>query len=446
MPESMLSTNVQIISELKYFLVETMSTPVLLDKYRFDCKAFTRNRILTFEVMVLFILHGLKRSLTIELQDFFRHFPQLGTCSKQAFSAGRIKLQAVFFHDWNHLLVEKYYSHCHRVKRWKGLLVYAIDGSSVHLPDTGELALHYGIATGSKRMQCATAMLSTAFDVLNKLVVNTALYHYPYCEREMALDHLNYIGKDSVTLFDRGYPAYWLFYYFFNSKPGSYFLMRCRGDFCKTMQAFSTGKSKDKIIEIFPSYKSIKKLGQMGIKVEPEQGIKLRVVKVILSTGKVEYLISNLYSTKKYSRKALVILYGMRWGVETYYGHLKNELQLEQFSGIRPIIIEQDFAANMLLFNLQSIIEKDCESYLKDFAKKRKYAYQINKNVSWAALKYGCVELILLKRTKEILRELQKYFQNATEPIRPGRKYSHKKKSRYEHGKYKTLQNYKRAL
>jgi hypothetical protein len=39
----------------------------------------------------------------------------------------------------------------------------------------------------------------------------------------------------------------------------------------------------------------------------------------------------------------------LRWGIETYYGQMKEELQLGQFSGIRRICIEQDFAAGMLL-------------------------------------------------------------------------------------------------
>ena len=50
---------------------------------------------------------------------------------------------------------------------------------------------------------------------------------------------------------------------------------------------------------------------------------------------------------------------------------IKEELQLQQFSGIRKICIEQDFAANLFLFNLQCLIEKQSDDYLKTVNEKR---------------------------------------------------------------------------
>ena len=69
----------------------------------------------------------------------------------------------------------------------------------------------------------------------------------------------------------------------------------------------------------------------------------------------------------------------MRWGIETFYGYVKEELQLGQFSGIRDICIRQDFAANLFLFNLQSLIEKQCEPYIEQVCKTRIYKYKVNK-------------------------------------------------------------------
>ena len=87
----------------------------------------------------------------------------------------------------------------------------------------------------------------------------------------------------------------------------------------------------------------------------------------------------------------------MRWGIETFYGYVKEELQLGQFSGIRDICIRQDFAANLFLFNLQSLIEKQCEPYIEQVCKTRIYKYKVNKNISWASMKYGVVKLFLFE-------------------------------------------------
>jgi hypothetical protein len=135
----------------------------------------------------------------------------------------------------------------------------------------------------------------------------------------------------------------------------------------------------------------------------------------------------------------------MRWGVETCFGYLKNELQLGQFSGILPICIEQDFAATLFLYNLQSLVEKQSQPYLKAVSRKRKYRYKVNKNISWASLKMRVVQLFLFQDSRSVLLELQKLFERYLEPIRPGRKYPRIKK-RKPNGKFYTLTNYKRAI
>ena len=133
------------------------------------------------------------------------------------------------------------------------------------------------------------------------------------------------------------------------------------------------------------------------------------------------------------------------WGIETYYGYMKEELQLGQFSGIRLIYIEQDFAANLLLFNLQSLIEKQTEPYVEAVSKKRKYRCRVNKNSSRVSLKYRVVHLFLQEDCRHILIEPEKLFGHYSEPVRPGRKYTRTKK-RKTNIKYFTLTNYKRTL
>ena len=86
-----------------------------------------------------------------------------------------------------------------------------------------------------------------------------------------------------------------------------------------------------------------------------------------------------------------------------------------------------------------AIIQSD--NYLKQISKKRKYDYKINKNLSWASLKFNIVRLFLNNNPKEILEELQKTFQQNLEPVRPDRQYQRQKKKKRTKGKYQTLTN-----
>jgi hypothetical protein len=165
----------------------------------------------------------------------------------------------------------------------------------------------------------------------------------------------------------------------------------------------------------------------------------------MLDTGETEVVVTNLYDTDIYTQEDLKEVYHLRWSIETYYGYVKEELQLGQFSGIRQICIEQDFAANLFLFNLQSVIEKQVEPYINAVSSKRKYRYKVNKNISWACLKNRIVQLFIQEDSRSILIELEDLFGNYLEPIRPGRKYPRMKK-RNPNVKYYTLTNYKRAI
>jgi hypothetical protein len=56
--------------------------------------------------------------------------------------------------------------------------------------------------------------------------------------------------------------------------------------------------------------------------------IHVQIVKVLLDTGKIELLITNLDDSTEYTKEDLKEIYHLRWRIETGYGYLKEELQL----------------------------------------------------------------------------------------------------------------------
>ncbi|MCC7553896.1 MAG: transposase [Methanobacteriaceae archaeon] len=81
-----------------------------------------------------------------------------------------------------------------------------------------------------------------------------------------------------------------------------------------------------------------------------KRSIKLRITEVKLKTGETEILISNLPFDKS-NKEDLKQIYGKRWKIETNYDRLKNRVKIENFTGHRKTIIQQDFYSNILLFN-----------------------------------------------------------------------------------------------
>lgn len=409
-------------------------------------KAFTRKRSLPFITLVLMILNLPKRSLSIEINSFFSHIQQK-QCSKSAFCQQRAKLKPFFFKLWNKVLVKSFYNHYNeRLKRWKGFTVLAFDDSVISLPDSEALRDVYGQVSNGKGRYGVAAQGCVMYDVLNKVIIESKLLPYMTCERSVVMEQLAYAPNNSLLLFDRGYPCFWLFY-LLSQKQQYKFVVRVKSSFNQIVKDFESSSQKDFIAEFRPSQKSIEQLQPMGIKVTKDTSIDLRLVKIPLKSGETEILITNLYSQQSYSREDLKQVYFMRWGVETCFGILKNQVQIENFSGIRQLCIEQDFFANIFVYNLQSILEKQCQQALEKVSSHRKYNYQINKNSSWAFLKNRMVDLFLKKDSREILLELQNLFEQSIEPIRPNRSYPriHTEKNKY-YGKYNTITNYKRAV
>ena len=84
----------------------------------------------------------------------------------------------------------------------------------------------------------------------------------------------------------------------------------------------------------------------------------------------------------EFTKQDLKELYNLRWTIETDYDRLKNILEVENFTGQRRIIIEQDIYSKIFLLNLMLTIKKDAD---KDVQEKRKdknlkHEYKCNQN------------------------------------------------------------------
>lgn len=443
----MISINLKIIQELKYFINTVSSDPELRKLVTYKNSDFSRERKLPFKNIIGILISMPKRSLSIEIQEFFNTLAGAVTyCTKGAFSLQRSKLQAQFFYGWNQWLVDSFYKFYGKaVKRWCGFRLLAVDGTTSYLFDKGDIREYFGTKT-NQRVSVPMARIVQVYDVLNEMVVMGRILPIKEGERSIICGWTSYLYDDSLTLFDRGFPSFALMYLMENEETPRHFVMRCRTDFNNTVKGFAEGNQTDSIVYMKATYKSIKELRKYGYIITPENKIKVRMVKFKLPSGQTEILLTNLFDQAVYTINKLKQLYNLRWKVETCYGKQKNQLQMEQFSGHRAICILQDYAVNLFVSNLQNLLEKGSADHLKKMNHGHKYSYKINRNTGLAFLKDRIVKLFLSEDAEEILKWLQTQFERNLCPVRPNRKYSRNKHQRHLNGKYHTETNYRRAI
>ena len=87
-----------------------------------------------------------------------------------------------------------------------------------------------------------------------------------------------------------------------------------------------------------------------------KHSLKLRVLKIQLSNGDIEYLATNIFDSQ-ITLDDFKWAYHKRWGIETKYNDVKNKLEIENFTGYSPDAILQDFYATMFLAELAGALE-----------------------------------------------------------------------------------------
>lgn len=171
---------------------------------------------------------------------------------------------------------------------------------------------------------------------------------------------------------------------------------------------------------------------QKFISRESNQGLPskltVRFIRATLDDGSYEVLATSLTNQQKYTRADFKKLYYLRWGIETFYGILKTRLNLENFSGLSPEAIRQDFYATIFLTGAETILTMDAELQLQKQSSGQ--TKKVNKAISFNAIKYRAFELFYSRKTDEQkLEALTELFLTSPISIRPDRKPPRRKSS-----------------
>lgn len=397
----------------------------LVLKFRVSEKDFTRKRKQDFSTTLLFIMNFLKKSLSVEIENFIRFFNSgikqkvLKPFSKSAFVQCRKKIEPEVFKYLSSVLIKEFYTNNEdSIKKWKGFRLLSVDGSRITLPNTEELRFIYGVAKNSNGPGTAQGRLSVLYDVLNGYLIDGLLAPLATGESILAFKHLNCVTEGDLIIYDRGYPSFELIYKLTKLKAD--FVIRTKQTFSKMTQSFFESNKKSLVTKMVPG----KRTDFTDKEYSEKASVKVRLLRIELPGGETEILITSLLDSKKYSHQIFKDLYFKRWKVETYYDELKNKLKLGYFSGYSDRSIQQDFNAALFVSNIQTLLVAEINDELLVEKKETKYQYKVNANLSYGFLKDRVVSLLFTNtEINEVLTELKELFKKHLVPIRPNRKY-----------------------
>ena len=391
---------------------------------------FTRNRVLSFNKIILFIINLAKKTLQLELYDFAA-MSDTKEVTKQAFSKARRKLNPVVFEKLNEKLVQEFYTD-NEFKTFNGYRVLLIDGTKIQLPSSPELIAEYGRSGNLSHKGLPMAQASILFDALNKITIDSIISQYNTSEEQQALKLLNGLLSlkqeiPDLLIFDRGYPSIHLIMQLVENKKD--FLMRCQWNFIKEVREIANKGEVDQIINLDLEQLSITTKRILFRKMpflKKNKPVPLRLVSLQLKSGEYEILLTTLLD-KKHTPKDLFFLYKKRWNIEENYKFIKSIAAVENFSGKSKITVEQDFYATVFTCNVASLFIEEVEDEVNLACKKKKlkHKYKVNRNITLGILKNKLIECLLSNSSLDEFCDHVKYkMKKSLIPIRDERLFS----------------------
>lgn len=443
------------IYEIFYFseqtvilIKENISSEDLKINFRKTDKDFTRNRILTYDNIIILLLQKWVKSLQLRLNEFGLKLNKM--LSNSAFTQARNKLlPEVFDHLNRETIIKRYYDLNENIAWYNTFWDYrilAIDWSKIRLPNEKEVQEKYGkiknINRNNEESYYTGWILSVLHDPLNNLALDYILESSKYPEIALAIRNIQNLNKlpninnKDLIILDRWYFSSFLVSIFY-AYENDFVIRLKRWAIKEAEELFDKNcKINSKIINLKIENKQLEYNEKYWISIDKElkKEVKIRLIRVILDNWEVEILVTSLLDEEKYDNKSFKELYYKRWWIEIFYDIIKNRLWLENFSWLTVNSILQDLSSTIFLSNFESIMTRSIDLELAEKTnKKSKKKYKkesnemmnkqkVNKNVSFNIIKNTLIELFLKQEPiDEIMKKIMKLFKKNPTQIRPWR-------------------------
>jgi hypothetical protein len=368
-------------------------------------------------------------SLAVELRRFRELTEEKETISKPGYLKQRQKLAPeaiVALYDFHN---ESLYRE-EDMQMFKGYLILSSDGSGINVPTTKDTLEKYGSSCNKKVVRNQASLgLSCLYDVINKVILSCSVNRVKFDEAAQARAHVERLpsiigNKNTIVVLDRGHPSLPLFrdWLYQDQK----FVVRLKSNDFKAEQShmrsndewcdIAINKSRLRNYEGTETYDLLKQA----------DSLRLRIIKSVLPGG-TEIIVATNLRESVFSTEDIVYIYSLRWGVETAFDTLKNNLEIENFTGTMPLLIEQDIFACVYLCNILQDMIADAQACFDSSGKPPgKHKMAINKAYAVGIMKENLVKALLEpdkdKKTELFMSMIDEIQENVL-PVRPGRSY-----------------------
>ena len=338
---------------------ETIEQAEFINNHKRETKDFTRKVKLGFSDVIKFVIGKTGNGFGLERYNFCKKVDIEVTTSAICQARDKVKYTA-----FERLLHESSKA-IKPTNLYKGYRITSYDGMQGELPRTPELMKKY---RPHETAQYPMFHAMAEYDVLNCCYTNALFAPAPADERELACKLLikhDYEGKE-IFLLDRGFPSIRMIQML--KKSGKKYVMRVSKSFLREVNEFTKSKARDKEIQVF--YDKRRKATSRVSFEGDEYKFTLRCVKISLSNGEIEILITNL-TKDEMSEREIGELYNLRWRIETAFLDLKYAVHVEDFMGKKEEFIKQEFFASLIQANLSMIFMGVANAYIKSTKKKK---------------------------------------------------------------------------
>jgi len=416
-------------------LREKLHDEQFITRHRVRPEDFTRQRQLTFPVVMLFVLQKTIKSIQRHLHEFLDELAcgQLfEPVTAGAWTHARAKLKHTAFMELNQEVVLPVVNQQRdQLKLWRGHRLYGHDSSLIRLPDSAELAAEFGRVEiknqgGATGTAYPEGRMSVLYDLLNRFGVDARLASSRVGEVSLAIEQSAHVAGGDVVINDRGFTGFR--YLAEHMQRGVHVIGRCStGSFAAAQQLFRQNQpGRSLLVKLFAPAKERPQLKALGLPLE----LIVRFVSLRLPDGKLEVLVTTLLDEEKYPTDEFLQVYHFRWNHETFYHVLKSRLDLENFSGETVEAIRQDFHASVLLCNLESLLTRPAQEAVQASTTEDQHPKQINRADAYHALKDQLLPLLYSNIPAEtVIQKLQRLFLGRTISAPLDRKVPRRKQS-----------------
>jgi hypothetical protein len=347
-------------------------------------KDFTRERKITLNDLIRFLLSIGGNSISKELLDYYQYNADTATTS--AFIQQREKLN----YEGLGFIANEFINSFKNMNTFRGYRLIGIDGSDVNIPFNPRHPETFIAKVNSRGSN--SIHLNAFYDLLNKVYLDSVI-QTAHCKNEFraATDMIDRSKlENAILLFDRGYESYNVIAHI--EQKGFQYLIRIQEPntgsgilkklnlpdneeldiqvSLKISRKQTNALKKDKQYRLVHKKSTFDFLEQKSEEIYP---MSFRIVGVEIKKDLFQYFVTNL-DPEEFDKTRIGELYRLRWGVETSFRELKYVLGLTAFHSKKIDLIKQEIYAKLIMYNFCELITL----HVVITQKPRKYTYQVN--------------------------------------------------------------------